>query len=947
MRSSLIVAAVLFVFTANSQSFQGPALGQYPSGVYVSTNSFTSQPAAKAPKFETVRNKIRYKGEPWINKQEPNLPTELQIYNEGTLPTEAGGVVLMKDFEGITETNSIPPDPHVAVGPDHVLGTVNSDFAIWDKNGNLLKRINSATWYSAFGVDPFDPKVVYDHFAQRWVMVWLDQKDSPQSGSFLISVSDDSNPLGTWRNWVIPSSWNGNNFAGNWGDYQGVGYDEESLLITANQFSFAGYFDYAKIRVIKKSDLYYTPSDTCKWYDFWSISFPGSSGRVFNIRPVIHQSPSDTTYLVHIPYYSGSAYAIYRIIYGQDGVPVLNGSVLNVTAFQDPPQAAQPGGAVLESSGPELTNEPVFRDGNIWLAHSTRNPASTSYSAVRVCRFDPKTVQVLEQMTFGTANKWYFYPAVMSDKSGNIVFTASRSGLDEYISAYYVGKPSGSTSFTQPYLLKAGRGPYNKDYGSGRNRWGDYLGISIDPTGESFWMMSEYVANAHNWSNWIGEVRMMPLQGASLKTSTASLDFKTLERNRDKDTITVHLVNVGSQPLIVSAIGKSNPNFQLLGPASYPVTINSFDSVAVKVVCNPQVTGILRDTLVVDDNDGVATRLPVVVESYDLNPAQPQKIFTVTGATNSGNTYTINKSTGEATLLGASGSTAFVAIKAHPKSAVVYGIKTSVDGSEIWKMDANTGKLFIKMSIDVTEINAIAFDTAGTLHLLSKRSLLYKFDEATGTSTKLDSVKAATAAIAFDPFTNSLYGAIYKPLGSGKDQLYRINLATGDTTRVGLLGTGKPLRDIFFDESGSMFGFMGSPSEASSLVSINKGSGAGSVIGSTGLAGLVSSAYYPGVINSIGGEVPASIVGTYMLYDNYPNPFNPSTVIRYALPFAGNVELKVYNTLGEKVAELVNSFMPAGEHTIQFDATSLTSGVYFYELKSGDFRAMKKMVMVK
>jgi len=947
MRSSLIVAAVLFVFNAYPQSFQGPARGAYPSGVYVSTNSFTNQPASKMPKFETTRNKIHYKGEPWINSQDPKLPTELAIYNEGGLPTEAGGAVLMKDFEGLTETNSIPPDPHVAVGPDHVMGTVNSDFAIWDKSGNLLKRINSTAWFAAFGVDPFDPKVVFDHFAQRWVMVWLDQKDSPQSGSFLISVSDDANPLGTWRNWVIPSSWNGNNFAGNWGDYQGVGYDAKSLFITSNQFSFAGNFDYAKIRVIKKEDLYYTATDTCKWYDFWSISFPGGSGRVFNIRPVIHQTPADTAYLVHIPYYSGSAYAIYRIMYNQDGAPTLNGSALNVTAFQDPPQAAQPGGAPLESSGPELSNEPVFRDGNIWLAHSTRNPASTSYSAVRICRFDPKTVTVVEQLTFGTPDKWYFYPAIMSDKMGNIVFTASRSGLDEYVSAWYVGKTSGSNSFTQPYLLQAGRGPYNKDYGSGRNRWGDYLGISIDPAGESFWMMSEYVAAPHNWSNRIGEARMIPLQGASLKASRATLDFNTLERNKEKDTLTVQLVNVGSQSLVISAIGKSNPNFQLLGPASYPVTVNSFDSLTIKVVCDPLVTGILRDTLTVDDNDPAETRIPVVVESYDLNPAQPQKIFAVTNSTNSGNTFAINKSTGEATLLGPSGSAAFVAIKAHPKTALIYGVTTSIDGSNIWKMDANSGKLFIKYSVNVPEINAAAFDTAGTLYLLSKRNILYRYNEQFNTSSLVDTVKTSTSAIAFDPFTNTLYGAIYKPLGTGKDQIYKINLATGDTIRVGVLGTGKPLRDLFFDEAGNMFGFMGAPSEIASLISINKGSGAGMAIGSTGLGGLVSSAYYPGVINSTGENAPAQVVGSYMLYDNYPNPFNPSTVIRYALPVPGNVELKVYNTLGEKVAELVNGFTPAGEHTVQFDAARSTSGVYFYEIKTRDFRAMKKMVLLK
>lgn len=92
---------------------------------------------------------------------------------------------------------------------------------------------------------------------------------------------------------------------------------------------------------------------------------------------------------------------------------------------------------------------------------------------------------------------------------------------------------------------------------------------------------------------------------------------------------------------------------------------------------------------------------------------------------------------------------------------------------------------------------------------------------------------------------------------------------------------------------------------------------------------------------------PAPIPERISLEQNYPNPFNPNTVIRYALPVAGNVELNVYNTLGEKVAMLVNGFTPAGVHSVQFDATRFTSGVYFYEIKTDDFKAMRKMVLIK
>jgi len=85
----------------------------------------------------------------------------------------------------------------------------------------------------------------------------------------------------------------------------------------------------------------------------------------------------------------------------------------------------------------------------------------------------------------------------------------------------------------------------------------------------------------------------------------------------------------------------------------------------------------------------------------------------------------------------------------------------------------------------------------------------------------------------------------------------------------------------------------------------------------------------------------------FALEQNFPNPFNPSTVVRFALPTAGNVTLNVYNTLGEKVAELVNGLMPAGNHTVQFDASYLNSGLYIYEIKAGSFTASRKMLLIK
>lgn len=88
-------------------------------------------------------------------------------------------------------------------------------------------------------------------------------------------------------------------------------------------------------------------------------------------------------------------------------------------------------------------------------------------------------------------------------------------------------------------------------------------------------------------------------------------------------------------------------------------------------------------------------------------------------------------------------------------------------------------------------------------------------------------------------------------------------------------------------------------------------------------------------------------VTEYSLSSNYPNPFNPSTVISYALPQSGLVTLKVYDILGNEVATLVNEVKSEGIHSVNFDASGLPSGVYIYKMQAGDFVQTKKMMLLK
>ena len=86
---------------------------------------------------------------------------------------------------------------------------------------------------------------------------------------------------------------------------------------------------------------------------------------------------------------------------------------------------------------------------------------------------------------------------------------------------------------------------------------------------------------------------------------------------------------------------------------------------------------------------------------------------------------------------------------------------------------------------------------------------------------------------------------------------------------------------------------------------------------------------------------------SYTLEQNYPNPFNPSTRINFSLAKATNVELSIFNILGQKVITLVNGPMSSGTHSVVFNATHFASGVYFYGIKTQEYQSYKKMMLLK
>jgi hypothetical protein len=116
--------------------------------------------------------------------------------------------------------------------------------------------------------------------------------------------------------------------------------------------------------------------------------------------------------------------------------------------------------------------------------------------------------------------------------------------------------------------------------------------------------------------------------------------------------------------------------------------------------------------------------------------------------------------------------------------------------------------------------------------------------------------------------------------------------------------------------------------------------------GLLGNPGIISGNENPELLDVNRKQTPKN-PASYYLGQNFPNPFNPSTTINYSLAEHGLITIKVYNLIGKEMATLVNEEKPAGNYSVKFDGSSLSSGIYFYTMKAGDFTQTKKFILVK
>ncbi len=759
--------------------------------------------------------------------------------------------VVLKNHIGNTSTGAIPPDPIVAVGPGHVIGMVNSNFNVWDKDGNLLETRSLNTWFSnvAAPVGFSDPQILYDHFTDRWIMAGGNFA-SPYS--FLISVSDDSDPMGTWYNWSLPAGL-GDSLTGNLPDYPQIGYDSLAIYITSREFNPG--FLYSRVRIIEKTQLYNNDAGPVSWDDIWNIGEPDHPLiKIDGVRPsIIYGSPGEH-YLVNAsPYSPGTFFSVWKIL-DPVGSPSMTGENISVVGYLSPGNASQlGGGTALETGGAAIRHKAVYRDSSLWMVHSIASGTDSAYAAVRYVRINPHTSTNLEDVAMGAEGFWHAYPALMVDADKNIIITYSRSGLTEYPGAFVAGHKDTDPPGLSPSIpLAQGVGNYNV-VGGGRNRWGDYMGIALDPADSmAIWVNTEYAVTTNDWATRIAMVKMGPLPGAYIYSNLNSMSFGTVEVTDSSDSLSFTLTNNGIDTLEVASIDLPDSNFHIINTPAYPLKIATFEVETLWVRFVPVDRGSFTDSVLVNSNDTVQPALKVAVSGngFIIDAAASGTMYSGSGVIDLGRIRTVDPIDASTTPVGTSGFNQLVNIRVRTSTGELMGLATNSPTTaaeyDVVRVNSSLGDAHTITTIPLNFLKGMTFRD-DTLYVGRITGGIYSVDLATGTPTLVASTGKQLAGIDFNPVTGELWASVKS--GVPVDGIYKVSLPSGTLTLVGTTGFGVQTVDIAFDANGTLFGLVGTGVTQNELVLIDTLTGGGTKIGPMGTASVQGIAFHPDVAN--------------------------------------------------------------------------------------------------
>ena len=511
-----LMLVILSIHEAAAQQIRGPFPGSIPAsarrlnwGSSMGGTRTTSFPMPAEPRKKIHRD-IEY---PMTDQPSAAMSAVTNYVLDSSVAHSTAEVppLILASFPGPSRTGYSPADPVIAVGPRHLIVAANEQFRILTREGAVLATIDAGAWYEDVspGSRPFDPRVVYDQFAGRFIMLWLQHGDHPPSSHYLLSVSDSSDPTGQWTMWALPGDVDNSTLSETWADNACLGFDSNAVYIVSNQFTFEKWEPInVRLRILPKRVLYSNRGDEISWKDF---KITGA----FSVRPAVVFGQSDAYYLLEAKDTPSltTGVVLYRLE-NPISEATLTRSVVPVGAYNRAMNAGQPGGGMpIDIRWSYIQSEVLLRNGTLHAAFPIANPSSPGYSAIRYIAINTATSTTSQDITFGAPGHWYYFPAVAVNRNEDVAITFARSGVDEYPGCFFSWRLASDVALLRPSVpVQPGWASYQHLTG-GALRWGDYSGAAVDPSDwTSFWLMGNYADGPNEWGTWVNAVRLEPFQ---------------------------------------------------------------------------------------------------------------------------------------------------------------------------------------------------------------------------------------------------------------------------------------------------------------------------------------------------------------------------------------------------------------------------------------------------
>ncbi|MCW8926871.1 MAG: Ig-like domain-containing protein, partial [Xanthomonadales bacterium] len=454
---------------------------------------------------------------------------------EDPVPLALDGVDARFDSTGFDDNATynggfifIPPDNHAAAGPNHLVNVVNTTISFHQKDGALDNRYGLETFFSALSplTATFDPKVLYDQYEDRWVVITMEQTqvaygDAADTSRMFVAVSDDSDPNGTWYFAEFDTVVNAGG-VDNWADYPGFGVDEEAVYIAANLFPFGGGSgNGSRVWILEKG------VGTGGLYD------SGGTLVVSELNPYAGGGIATTTQVSHM-FGASPATGVGVFLVSYSGINGGGTEYVQVVRLDDPlgspsfvqqyislgdiellagglPDMPQTGSSELINSNDRRALDAVWRDGYLWMT-TTIDPNSGPDSGqatamwIKIDTSNLGSLTIADSGTIGgediATGAYTTFPSIAVNANEDVVVGFSASAPSIYAGAYFAGRVASDPAgfMGSSVIVREGVDWYFRDFNSGRNRWGDYSGTAVDPADGCFWVYNQW-ADTRSGSN--------------------------------------------------------------------------------------------------------------------------------------------------------------------------------------------------------------------------------------------------------------------------------------------------------------------------------------------------------------------------------------------------------------------------------------------------------------